>query len=922
MYGRRTPQSTSFADAESYLDISGKSFYITRRGSESFDEHSRLLPCLTNIHDVCRAIVLHGVVDEKRATGQHRTNIGNGGLNWVGGAPCKLHGMKFEEALKVDGSFDVAEVLQTIGRITEFTWHVASTLQEEAADHPMAPDNMRKQMYAQHLNDYLSMGKEVGFEDLTLVVSCLHPVIHAVSDHKDRMNDTLSGYTRTVAFNMVMTNGDSDNPTIIHFQVIGNFRKVVGDYVLSIRKFISPIANHARQYIEKWNRSIYQVYTGRTKRLPTVYHRSPYFLDDTLPYTRITISEKGKHRETYEGEYLLTEVGVSRTLSLSMFIDPIVRLKGFLKTDQTIELALACSYLSNPFWFDWTMSALLQGIEQKTFQFQLHPFYDWSRETIKVFGTWQGGPHNRWSPCGGSKETILETFGAQPTATKEERERGEWRLTKIISILWDHIMWINSMEGSGTSPVEEMPLSVIRKRYDTTVKRIAEVTACQFSNFRLGILTTILSGCGLLKPGRHLRHLMFPVKGTASYKHLSDAVPDVMSSRKAYALGTNQRDEVVRNDGEGSVGEEDHDCFMRHLSSELGFKIYCRDEIECILCESHPMRSLCCRDWFRKGGTLYDCNAEGEFFRKDYGKDTEWVKMNLPEYTFAYIGVPTFRYVPDDPLLSGFAFQFGNGLRSEEASKTLILNGRMSKTSGNNVSFNNNSSSDTKFCHTKVQTADFYVGSSLNSTGISSLFILGDGENAVSTEACNDFEQFRQSEPFLDYLHTLSTTSTSMARGPPMAAARYHRDPDVCAEDEVTFFPGHIDKAFVHSVWFVPVGSAPFFTIIAIPEHFDVTQDDHTMKIFKKWLTTLSVESRRKVDEFMSNFDAQAKRFMQTEGRLDRRLFSNKCGSLLSFPANLCYHATITPKRVAGTKRDLFIFHPLDGIGCVGRTSG
>jgi len=903
------------ADAESYLDISGKSFYITRRGSTSFDEHLRLLPCLTNIHDVCRAIVEHGIVDEKRATGQYRMNIGNGGLNWVDGAPCKLHGMKFEEALKADRNFNVAEVLETIGNITEFTWHVASTLQEEAADHPMAPDDTRKQMYAQHLNDYLSMGKEVGFEDLTLVVSCLHPVIHSVSDHKDGMNDTLSGYTRTVAFNMVMMNDNRKNPTIIHFQIIGNFRKVVGDYVLSFGKFISPIANHARQYIDKWNRSIYQVYAGRTKSLPTVYQRSAYYLDDTLPYTKIRISENGKHKETYEGEYLLMEVGVSRTLSLSMFIDPIVKLKGILKTDQMIELALACSYLSNPFWFDWTMSALLQGIEDKTFQFQLHPFYDWSQETIKIFGTWQGGPHNRWSPCGGSKETILETFGAQPTATKEEREQGEWRLTKIISILWDHVLWINSMEGTGASPTEEMPLQVIRKRYDTTVKRIAEVTACQFSNFRLGILTTILLGCGLLKPGRHLRHLMFPVKGTASYKHLSDAIPDVMSSRKAYALGTNERDEVVCNDGEGSVSEEDHDCFMRHLSSELGFKVYCRDEMECILCKSHPMRSLCCRDWFRKGSTLYDCNTEGEFFRKDYGKYTEWVKMNLLEYTFAFIGVPTFWYVADDPLLSGYAFQFGTALRSKESAKTIILNGRTSKTSGNNVSFNNNSISDAKFCHTKVQTADFYVGSSLNSTGISSLFILGDGENAVATSGCNNFEHFRQSEPFLDYLHTLSATSTSMGRVPPLAAARYHRDPDVCAEDEVSFFPGHIDKAFVHCVCFVPVGSAPFFTIIAVPRHFDVTQDDHSMKLFNKWFTTLSLDSRRKVDEFVANFDAQAKRLMRDEGRLDRRLFYNKCGSVLSFPANLCYHATITPKRAVGTKRDLLIFHPLDGIG-------
>jgi len=49
------------ADAETYLDTAGKSFYITQRGCESFDEHSCHLPSLTMLHDVCRAIVEYGI---------------------------------------------------------------------------------------------------------------------------------------------------------------------------------------------------------------------------------------------------------------------------------------------------------------------------------------------------------------------------------------------------------------------------------------------------------------------------------------------------------------------------------------------------------------------------------------------------------------------------------------------------------------------------------------------------------------------------------------------------------------------------------------------------------------------------------------------------------------------------------------------
>jgi len=899
--------------AESYLDVSGKSFYISRKGNENFDEHSKHLPSMIGLQDLCRAIIEHGVVDEKRAVGQYRINIGNGGLNWVGGAPCKLHGTKFEASLKDDCRFDAEEILQTIGRVTEFTWHVACSLQEEAADVTMAPDKTRRQMYARHLNEYLSMDEEVGFEDLTLVVSSLYPTSHQVTYHKDVMNDTLSGYTRTVAFNMVLINDSNpDQPLVVHFQVIGNFRKVVGNYVMSFHKYVSPVANHARQYVYKWDQSISTTFSGRAKRLPTVYDQTPFFLDDTLPYVNLKISEEGKHKVTIQSEYLLMEVGVSRTLSLSMFVDHIVKLQGTLKLDQSIELALAASYLSNPFWFDWTMTTLLERIHTGTFKFGLHPFYDWSETTIEIFGTWQGGPHNRWSPCGGNKETILETFGAQPNASKEERDRGVLRLTKIVSIIWDHVKWINNLEGSGNSPVQDMPLGVIKKAYDTTVKRIAAVTPCQFSHFRLGILTTILSGSGILKSGRHLRHLMFPVKGTASYKHLSHPVADVMSKGRAYALGNNEGYESVSNDGEGFVRDEDHDSFMMQLSSELGFQGYCRDEMECILCESHPMRSLACRDWFRKGGTLYDCNLDGEFFKKEYGRDTKWVKINEPKYTFAYLETPTVVYVPKDPKLADYASQFGKKLREDESLKRMRVNGRMSKTSSHKVVFNDNYGQSHVFCHTSVQSADFYVGSVLKTMDISSFFVLGDGENAVASERCNDFDEFEQSGVLLHYLSKLVMSTTPTA----MAAARYHRDPDI-DDVEVSFFPGHIDKAFVHSALFVPVGTASFFTLMAIPRHFQVTQNEYSTKSFDDWITTLSSESRQRVDDFILEFDAQAKKVMKQEDTLVRLIFYNECGSLLHFPANLCYHATITPKRTDGNKRDLFIFHPLDGIGRV-----
>ena len=608
------------SDADCFIDMPSKSYHVAREQGAAFQEHAHRLPSMKQIQLLCQAIVCHGHIDNKRAAGQHRVNIGNGGQNWQNGSPCKLHGLQFQKDLDNDVNMNATQVLRCIGQLTEFTWHVICSLQNDALDHPIAPDVVRKHLYASHLNKYLNMSSEVGFEDLTLVVSSLHPVAHEVLPHKDVMNDTVGGYTRTAAFNMVMISdhieGDRAPVILHHFQVICNFRKVIGRYVLPFHKYLIPVAKHAQHYLDKWHRSIQSVFAGKTENVPTVFNRWTFFLDDTLEYSMVTISDKEKHKQSLAAEYVLCEVNISRTLSFSMFINSIVKLQPHLKFDQTIELAFACSFLSNPFWFDWSMSTLLKRLEDPndSYKLGLHPFYDWSKTTIDIFGTWQGGPYNRWSPCGG-KEMILQTFGAQPNATSSQWMEGANKLSRVISILYSHVEWINSLSNCGHAPIVDMPLKNMKAQCDKIITEIGKIASCQFGHFRLGIMTTILSGCGLLKEGKHLRNLMYLVKGSASFKHLCCPVADYMSPQRARALGTDESNVCISNDGQGSVDEEHHDVFMQYLSGELGFKVYVRDEIECILCESHPMRSLNCRDWFRKGIALFECNERGEFFR-------------------------------------------------------------------------------------------------------------------------------------------------------------------------------------------------------------------------------------------------------------------------------------------------------------------
>ena len=788
--------------ADCFIDRISKSFHIAREPSTIFQEHVSKLPSLDSITTLCKALVSHGRVDNKRGCGQYRINLGNGGQNWRGGSPCKLHGMRFQKELEKDAGVDPTEILKSIGQIAEFCWYVAVSLQDAAFDHPIAPDKRRKRLYASHLNEYLHMHDEVGFEDLTIVVSSLHPMIHnVVTPHKDVMNDTVAGYTRTVAFNMVMTSDYKEPRSIIHFQLICNFRKVIGHHLLPFYKYLTPVTKHAQQYLQKWQKSMQLLFAGKTEEIPSICNRWSFFLDDNLEYETITISHADKHKQTITSEYLLTEVGISRTLSLSMFINPIMKLQPYMKFDQTIEVAFACSYLANPFWFDWAMSAVIRRLQdpRDTYKIGLHPFYDWCENTTAIFGTWQGGPYNRWSPCGG-RETIIEQFGAHPNASEEERKEGEIRLSKVITLLYMHIEWINSLAGMGENDQSRATsLDTIRSQCDHVVQEIRKIVPCQFGHFRLGIMTTILSGCGLLKEGRHLRNLMYPMKGAASYKHLLRPDADHMSTQHGRALGNNEANVSIANDGNGFIEEEQHDIFMQYLSSELGFQNYCRDQIECILCESHPMRSLNCRDWFRKGIAVYDCNDRGEYFQRDYGKNTAWVKLQPPEkYELAFVGKPSISYIPFDPGLSCYASNWGTELRSSSAT-SVRFKGRNTKTSAQQLVYTNNHFNNDLFHHPSMKMADFYVGDVAKERHITSMFVLSDTDGAVSKDQCNDMDDYKCGKVLWKHLLTLQLTD-GVSSGRPVAAGCYHMDLELNNGEEVTFFPGHLDKPFVDVV--------------------------------------------------------------------------------------------------------------------------
>ena len=199
---------------------------------------------------------------------------------------------------------------------------------------------------------------------------------------------------------------------------------------MPFRRALSSVTESAKRYLHRWQQNINRIYAGTTHKVPTPFDRSRFFLDDCLPYESIQI------HDCITGEYLLTEIGVSRIMSFSMYIHHLMDLKTRLHLDQRLELCFVCSYLSNPFWFDYVMRILVQNDidDHNDFNFGVHPFYDWASKTLEIFGNWQGGPFNRWSPCGGL-QSILDVFGGRDGLNNTTNvSLGTQRLESIIEI--------------------------------------------------------------------------------------------------------------------------------------------------------------------------------------------------------------------------------------------------------------------------------------------------------------------------------------------------------------------------------------------------------------------------------------------------------------------------------------------------------
>jgi hypothetical protein len=675
------------------------------------------------------------------------------------------------------------------------------------------------------------------------------------------------------------------------------------------------------KYLQSWQNDINRIFGGKIEAVPTPFDRSNFFLDDVLQFKSIAIYED------IQDDFILSVIGPSRTLSLSLFIEPIYMLRKRLLFDQRLELCFAASFLSNPFWFDHVLRLLIHRDTdpQDPFQFGLHPFLDWVQTTQATFGgNWQGGPHNRWSPCGGGTP-VVELFGAGQNASDKEKEVGRLRLERVISILHKHVSWIDSLGGRGDNCIEDMPIHTLREQMEATRKEIHAVVACQFSLFRLSIFTTLIIGCGEVQPGRHLRQLMFPIKNTASYQHLMNTSIGKISKQQANELCKNIN--AVTNDGNTRVSPECHDLAMLYLSTHLNLSKYNRDEMECVLCESIPGRNLSCVDWFRKGQRLFDLDQSGQPLVKEYGQASEWEAIQTYDKlcNCAYL-TPYIVFIPRNDIIMQFATETGRTMRT--SSHSLVFEGRCTRTSNSMQQYSNDYASSSAMFPAKTfeyRAANFYCHLPKGidqATG--KMRVLGNSVPAKSilTEA-NCLNDFPVGMSLMDHISWLLKTrgvhSMDEAEKCPMFAACYHQEitrlSNNDAAGDASYFPGHRDKCFVYQAIFVPLTERVFYSFLGVPNEWNMYQDAESYRMYSKWRSSLTVSQRTRMRLFETNFQKDAQWHMKLNVKV--LIFANQLGSVFAFPANTCYHATVIPGNDSSangvmTGRDLLIIHPLD----------
>jgi hypothetical protein len=311
----------------------------------------------------------------------------------------------------------------------------------------------------------------------------------------------------------------------------------------------------------------------------------------------------------------------------------------------------------------------------------------------------------------------------------------------------------------------------------------------------------------------------------------------------------------------------------------------------------HGRNLLSCCDWFCQGQSIYDIDDFGYIVVRSYGAGSKWKKMEVsPSTTFAFL-VPTITYVRQDDTLMCIADRLGRELRN---SNKVMFNGRK----GSVEHYTNAMATEVSLMPHQYLGANFYCGTRAQSMKLQNMHVLASAEYPKDLARCNDLQEYGGGRSLLNHCDRILRSTVSLD----MLGACYHKGGDE-SSGQITYYQGHVDKAFVCCARFIPLG-VPFFTFVSFPTAWHFEQDEGSLASYKSWILTLDDRDRNKLENFATAFKEDAKKPMKNVD-CQMYIFENKLGSLLAFPTNICYHTTVTPP--SKEPRDLLIVHPLFG---------
>ena len=549
---------------------------VVRPGSyiydDSFPPSSFKLPIAKLIMFLWR----NGKSDATRSSGW-RLDFGNAGQ-----ASESIAGQFQPKLLCGTGTFDSDPdgplIRSTIGVIVDGLCKGMKQMSREMGQ-PLVLNERRYQGYAQHLQDYL-FAKELFIEHVTLQMLDLSAGDSGV-EHLDASNDPRVSYNSTVAKVMHFI-GPSGN--LISLKVLCSFRKRIGDYYSLSYAKIEKVLIHIHTMLEEVNMAYQRLGNHHrgcmlVDRPATWDNINPLFLNERSPWKTKQITPSIRQRSIQ----ILT--GVGRNLWLSAAWTQIHRLGNSYDERGVVQLLMVTAW-QNSFQRFWEVCCRMEQYQSESF----YPIYEYYRVARELFyepgkekgQEMYGGEDPRFGPIGFD---FKDVFG-----TVEHQKRDV--VDRIVDIILDMCDVINGFTDHRIDHTRVLGL------VESTAQKIRIEGRCELGPFRLMIVLQSCAYLGVrLRRRANMRDIFFPVKGSGSWSHLSDAgVPDANIESACLEI-------------------------QRELSTTKRF--VWMEEVEAVLCESKPGRLLQKYDTFIFGQNLFQMDDDGIVWIKHFG-DKNW----------------------------------------------------------------------------------------------------------------------------------------------------------------------------------------------------------------------------------------------------------------------------------------------------------